>query len=103
ARELDAHAGEFHSRRLLRTGSSIREPWIIRAGCYAIERRFAADRQIAHVENAFLRHLRIRSGRVHRNPHLAAENFWINICEAEEGSGVRGLQIKDIAAAGAAA
>ena len=63
-----------------------------RARHHAVERRLAAHREIADVDDAVLRRLLLRR-RIHRHPHLAAEHARIDVGEAEQRAGVVGLEI----------
>ena len=59
-------------------------------------RRFSADDEPANVENAFLRR-KVGALRVERNPHFAADDLGVDVVEAEEGTGVIGLEDDELA------
>ena len=69
---------------------------LLRAGSNALERRFSADDEPANVENAFLRR-KVGALRVERNPHFAADDLGVDVVEAEEGTGVIGLEDDELA------
>src|SRR5438045_636407 len=78
-RELDAQVRELNSRLLL-IDWSIRS---VRARSNTVEGRFATDRVVVNVENAFLGCQRISGGRIHRHPHVTAKDLRIHVGEAE--------------------
>ena len=82
AREVDPQARELHPRR----GPA----GLLRSGGDAVERGLAAHREVANIEDAFLRR-QIGALRIERDPHLAADDLGIDVVEAEEGAGVVGL------------
>ena len=92
AGELDPHAREIDAG-VLAAG---------RAGDHPIERRFAADREVRNIEKAVLRR-DVGGYRVHRHPHLAAENLAVHVGEAEKGPCILGIDVDDLPAAVAAA
>ena len=65
----------------------------------AIERAFAADREVAHAQQAFLRAL-VERRRIHADPHLAAQHARIEVGEAEQRAGIVGLEIDHRTAGG---
>ena len=70
-----------------------------RSGRDPIERGFAAHREVANIQDAVLRRLRVGARRIHRHPHLAAIDLRIGVGEAEQRAGVGGLDIDHVAAA----
>src|SRR5262249_15304790 len=99
AGELDPHAREFHTGLVCRA-LSVR---CVRSGRNPLQRAFAAHREIANIQNAVLRRLRIGARWIHRYPHLAAIDLRIGVGQAEECACVGALDIENIAAALAAA
>ena len=62
---------------------------------HTIERRLAADGEVADIQDAFLRRL-IGARRIHRHPHLATGDFRIGVGEAEQRAGIDGLEIRTL-------
>ncbi len=98
AGELDPHAGELDA-------AAARSAARRRSALPAATRSSAASPRT--VKSRMLRMpscgASVGGRRVHRHPHLAAEDLGIGVGEAEERAGVLGLDIDDVAAAGAAA
>src|SRR5262249_23717291 len=95
ARELDIHAREVDAA--LRADRSVGI-----AGGDALERRLAGHGKVLEVELAVLRSLGGARG-IHGDPHLAAVDARIGIGEAEQSTGVVGLDINHLPSAAAPA